>query len=109
MWKTDPRRYDGKPLLRLLECYALWSIDHLEPRYGQAMEKMTPMLRQLYKVDGDWRQVLTVAVGLPPNFEELTRQMWRKNTELALQNGVTLEPQQFAEMYIDANFGVDRP
>ena len=28
-------RYEGKPFLRLLECYVLWSVDQLRP--GQAL------------------------------------------------------------------------
>jgi hypothetical protein len=40
---------------------------------------------------------------LEPNFPAAIRGFWVRNTQLAQQAGTTLGPQQFAEMFVDAN------
>ena len=62
---------------------------------------MTPKLRRLYRTDGDWQSVLAAALELPPNLQEKTHDIWEKNVELASARGVTLDPQQFAEEFVD--------
>jgi hypothetical protein len=96
-------RYQGKPLLRLLECYVLWAIDHLSETEANSLREMTPKLQSLYRVEGDWQQVIASVMQLPPNVPALIKNLWIKNTEIARQNGVTLSPQQFAEMFVDQN------
>jgi hypothetical protein len=37
-------RYEGKPFLRLLECYVLWSVDELPASQAELLKEMTPRL-----------------------------------------------------------------
>jgi hypothetical protein len=96
-------RYDGKPLLRLLECYVLWSIGSLPEKESAALEQMTPQLREIYGADGAWHEVIAAAVELPPDMPELVKKTWDRNAALARSRGATLTPQQFAELFVDAN------
>ena len=95
------QRYQGKPLLRLLECYVLWTIDQLPETESGALRQMTPNLQSLYRRSGEWHDVIAAAIGLPPNAPELIRDLWLTSIEIARKNGVTLSPQRFAEMFVD--------
>ena len=96
-------RYQGKPLLRLLELYVLWSIDQLSEADAKSLQEMTPQLQSVYNAQGDWQQVIAVAMQFPPNMPEMIRDLWVRNCEIARQNQTTLAPQQFAEMFVDEN------
>jgi hypothetical protein len=45
-------RYEGKPFLRLLECYVLSAIDELTDEQCAALSALEPKLRELYGVQG---------------------------------------------------------
>ena len=96
-------RYQGKPLLRLLECYVLWTIDELPEADLHTLKEMAPKLRSIYAAQGDWQQVIATAVQLPPNMPAVIKELWHKNGEIARRSGKTLIPQQFAEMFVDQN------
>lgn len=90
-------------MLRLLECYVLWSIGKLDPKEEESLTEMEPKLRQALHQEGDWRQIVAGAMNLPPDMPEVIRENWLQNLEIAAQNSVTLEPQRFAEMFVDDN------
>lgn len=98
----DAQRYAGKPLLRLLELYVLWSIGHLSESDSRSLSAMTPKLQSVYRSGGLWQEVVSTAVNLPPNTPELIRGMWMKNLEIARQTNAVLTPQQFAVMWTDS-------
>jgi hypothetical protein len=100
---TSNSRYQGKPLLRLLECYVLWVIDQLSEADTNTLREMTPKLQAVYRTQGNWQQVIASAVNFPSNMPNLIRDAWAANTEIARKSGVTLAPQQFAEMFVDQN------
>ncbi len=97
-------RYVGKPLLRLLECYVLWAIEELPEKDASSLVSMTPKLQNLYSSDGQWQDVIAAIVGMDSEMPKRLKALWRRNTEIARQNGTVLTPQQFAEMVIDENF-----
>jgi hypothetical protein len=43
-------------------------------------------------------------MDMPPEMPEAIRDLWVKNLGIARANGVTLHPQEFAEMFVDENF-----
>jgi len=100
---TSGSRYQGKPLLRLLECYVLFAIDQLPAKDTLLMEEMTPKLRQIYGMGGTWREIIEKVMELPPNMPEEIRNLWAKNTDIAQTKNIQLSPQQFAEMFVDQN------
>jgi hypothetical protein len=99
----NSQRYEGQPLLRLLECYVLWSIGELPEKEAQAMEAMAPKLRQIYEADGTWQDVIATVMELPPNMPQMIRDLWTRNSELARTSQMELSSQTFAEMFVDAN------
>lgn len=103
MTESDSR-YRGKPLLRLLESYVLSAIGQLPEKNARILKEITPNLRSLYRADGDWEQIISKIMELPPNMPALIRENWAKNTDIAKKNGLILSPQQFAEMFTDENF-----
>lgn len=100
---TSKARYDGKPLLRLLECYVLWVIKELPEKDATTLKEMTPKLQLIYGRSGAWHQVIASVMELPSNMPALIQQMWAKNTDIARTRGVNLSPEQFAEMFVDQN------
>lgn len=98
-----PSRYQGKPLLRLLECYVMSAIGELSESDSKAMTDMTPKLHSVYGTKGTWQEAIEKAVKLPANMPEMIRGMWTKNSEIARVKKLKLSPQQFAEMFVDQN------
>jgi hypothetical protein len=97
-------RYVGKPLLRLLESYVLWAIDKLPEKEASSLVTMTPKLRDLYRSEGRWQDIIAGIFDMSAEMPEQLKALWARNAEIARQNGVVLSPQQFAEMVVDENF-----
>jgi hypothetical protein len=95
-------RYLHKPLVRLLECYVLWAIDKLHPGDEVQLAELGPRIAALYEVKGNWHEVVATVMDLPWNMGQIVRQYWRRDLAQAEENGETLEPQRFAEMFVDA-------
>jgi hypothetical protein len=96
-------RYQGKPLLRILECYVLWAIDALPDDDAEALKAMTPKLAACYEAQGTWQEIMAAALELPPELPEMIRGSWAKSQDRARAGGVTLDPQAFAEHFVDKN------
>ena len=100
----DNARYDGKPLLRLLELYVLKAIDELPLPEQDTLNKMAPKLQAVFGGEGEWHQAVAAAVHMPANMPQVIRDMWAKNLEIARTNNVpALSPQKFAELFVDEN------
>lgn len=102
--KVTSERYAGKPLLRLLELYVLWSIDELTPSDGARLTAMAPKLKDTFGGDGTWQSAVATSIKLPPEMPSLIRENWRRNQSIAAANRVTLDAQEFAEVFVDSNF-----
>ncbi len=97
-------RYDGKPLIRLLECYVLWAITELDDSQQATLSTMTPKLQETYGKQGQWHEIIASIMDFPSNMPDLVNDMWHKNKAVSLDKGVQLTPQQFAEVFVDQNF-----
>jgi hypothetical protein len=93
-------RYSGKPLLRLLECFVLWSIGELGEKETTALEAMTPKLRSIYGAQGSWQEVLAAALHMPQDTPRRIREAWAKH----LENQAPISAQEFAQVFVDQNF-----
>ncbi|MFL5341415.1 MAG: hypothetical protein ACJ8F7_14820 [Gemmataceae bacterium] len=96
-------RYEGKPLLRILECYVLDTIGQLSSTDRSNLERMTPKLQSVYKLDGDWRNVIAQTMRFPKSLDDNIRSLWTRNCELAVARGEELLPEDFARMIVDEN------
>ena len=95
-------RYEGKPLLRLLELYVIDAVGALPPEQAKSLETMAPKLCQIYGTTGDWRAA--IAKAIPETMPGSIREMWNKNQAIARQDGTSLTAEAFAVMFVDANF-----
>lgn len=102
----DNSRYTGKPMFRLLECYVLKALDSLSTQEAETLAAMEPKLTEIYGRSGSWDQIIASAMKFPDNLPELIRGMWDKNQKIAEDNNLILEPQEFAEMFVDQNLSV---
>lgn len=73
----DPR-YDGKPLLRLIELYVQHVIGELSARDAQLLAQMTPMLQKTYSLDGDWHAIIASVMKLSASFEGQLEREWER-------------------------------
>lgn len=100
-------RYDGKPLLRLLDLYVLWAIGELPPDQEDVMNRAAPKLQAQFGGGGQWQEAVERAVRMDADTPQQIRGMWTRNLEIAHANGLTLTPEEFALMVVDDNFPLD--
>lgn len=96
-------RYNGKPLLRLLELYVLHVLGDLSPDALEDLEAMGPYLGKTFDREGEWHEIIAAEMEFPANMPDLIVEMWDRNQKIALENNVELSPQQFTEMFVDQN------
>jgi hypothetical protein len=98
-------RYDGKPLLRLLEFYVLKAIGELSQPDEEKLAQIAPRLHALYGGNGEWHDAIAASMEMPANMQALIRETWRKDLDIAAAHGaVALTPEEFAKLFVDANF-----
>lgn len=97
-------RYEGKPFVRLLECYILSAIDELPEVYTQKLEEMGPALKETYNLEGGWRDVVAQVMNFPESVDDELRGMWSHNQAIAAQNNQILSAEAFAQAVVDQNF-----
>jgi hypothetical protein len=96
-------RYEGKPLLRLIGLYVIDAAGALTPEQERNLDAMAPKLCQIYGTTGDWRGAISKAMAFPETMPNSIREIWRRNQEIAKQNGASLTAEAFAVMFVDAN------
>jgi hypothetical protein len=64
--RMDDQRYEGKPLLRLLDCYVLALTGNLSP---EMETKVTQIVEATHGGGSDWKATLGKAVKLPLNMD----------------------------------------
>jgi len=103
----DGDRYSGKPLLRMLELYVLWAIDALDAADSVRLRRVTPKLVEIWGGDGSWHGAIASVMEFPPDMAASIRAIWELRRSAAAERHEPLTPQDFAEMFVDANFPVD--
>jgi hypothetical protein len=98
---AEPERYQGRPLLVVLENYVLDCIGKLSPESSQ---KLAGLMQEALGGGPDWKQTLREMLQLDPSMDEELRKLWTTNEALARQQGIELHPVQFAKMVVDENF-----
>lgn len=88
------RRYVGRPLLRVVDCYVLALTGNLAP---EMEEKVAQTVRRTFGGDSDWKRALRQAVNLPENMDERIEALWRAQP-------MGTDPLAFALAVSDENF-----
>lgn len=99
--QAGPERYQGRPLLMLLDSFVLSCIGQLP---GDKEQKLHAVVQKIWPGPGDWKQRLRETLHLEPAIEQHIADLWARNTEIAKGSGETLLPLQFAIMVVDDNF-----
>lgn len=97
-------RYEGKPLLRLLECYVLAAIDQLDDGQRGTLQKMEPRLSAIYNRSGTWLEIIRDEMKFPESLPTKIREVWENNLARMRASGVAIDPNEFAMTFVDQNF-----
>jgi hypothetical protein len=97
-------RYDGRPFLRLLECYVLWSVDQLSQDQAEKLEEMTPSLAATYGSGGTWQDIVAAQMELGPEVPGALRGMWERTLATAGGQPDAVDAERWAQEVVDANF-----
>lgn len=102
---VTPDRYDGRPLLMLLENYVLDCIGELSP---EKQKNMISVVQSVFGGGEDWKQTLREVLHLDIAMDEQIKHKWQtdKGVDIAIQQvfGGEVLPEQFAQGVVDANF-----
>jgi hypothetical protein len=71
---TNEHRYDGRPLLRLLDSYVLALTSNLD---RETELKVAKMVRATFGRGADWMATLRRAINLPDDMDRRIRELWR--------------------------------
>lgn len=99
---TNPR-YDGRPLLRLLECYVMWCAGVLDDSTAKKLASMTPQLQATYGTSGSWQELVAEQLQFSPDLQSHIHKLWQQNAN-ASANQTRLSPEHFAQYIVDENF-----
>lgn len=101
---VEPERYAGRPFLRLLDSYVLWSVGELSSELDQVLVEMTPKLQEVYRSTGTWQQIVEQQMDFPEWLTASLRAMWERNLLTAEEIGDRLDAGQWARHVVDTNF-----
>jgi hypothetical protein len=102
-------RYDGKPFLRLLDCYVLHAIGHLGSGQLESLRQMEPKLTQVYGQTGSWTEIVAAQMNFPPTLPDRIKDIWEAGKARAEQQGLMVEADEFARQFVDTNFPHSSP
>lgn len=97
-------RYDGKPFLRLIECYVLHAIGQLSVEDSGMLKGLEPKLEQTYGMKGSWVEIVQAQMAFPDTLPGQLKMLWRENVDAADARGATVDPNAFAVAIIDRHF-----
>lgn len=97
-------RYEGKPFLRLLECYVLAAIGELSDEQHATLRAMEPKLHEVYGTSGGWQSVIETQMDFPATVADKIRAIWQANVEKFANAGSPINAEDFAQHFVDTNF-----
>lgn len=90
-------RYHGRPILRLVECYALATVGKLSPRDETRLDALTPWLQRVFGSGGSWREIVEAKMA----FDEGTARGISHGWELYCRECGDADPESFARAFAD--------
>lgn len=97
-------RYDGKPFLRLLDCYVLKAIECLDAQQEAGLVAMEPKLSEVYGSSASWEGIVAEQMGFPDNLPAEIAKIWEAGKVKAAEMGFTPDPNEFTAQFVDTNF-----
>jgi hypothetical protein len=97
-------RYFEKPFIKLLECYVLNAIGHLDQTQQEKLKLLEPNLAKTYEMEGSWIEIIEAQMELPSNLQVVIRDVWEDGLETAKSKGLKIDPNEFAIVFVRENF-----
>ncbi|MET0370567.1 MAG: hypothetical protein ABW039_04225 [Sphingobium sp.] len=98
-------RYEGKPFLRLLDCYIMDAIGHLDPAQDAQLTALEPKFREVFGAVGDWRQIVEHRMDFAEGMQDAVRQVWEAGTaRFIAEQGHDPDPAEFTRIFVDSKF-----
>ena len=98
---AEPERYEGRPLLVILENYVLDTIGALS---AEQSCKMQGIVERVWP-GPDWRDTVRKTLNLKPAMDDSIRKLWETSKVTSKSaSAPELTPVQFAKMLVDKNF-----
>ncbi|MBD9664273.1 MULTISPECIES: hypothetical protein [Variovorax] len=97
-------RYEGRPLLRLVDCLVLDAIDQLDDAKRAKLEALEPTLAQTFNASGTWQEMVGTQMGFADDVQDQIRQFWRSYLDRAEEQQLRADPQEFVIEFVALNF-----
>ena len=97
-------RYDGRPLLRLLDCYILDTIGELPQAQQETLQRIEPNLQQAFGSTAGWRGIVEEQMGLLPSVALGMETLWANFQQDEQRLGNHAKPSDFVRAFVDQNF-----
>ncbi len=93
---------------RFLESYVLQSIGFLSDEKARELDQLAPKLRKAFGVEGEtFFEVLANQMRFEPDASDEILQIWTEVKVRAEAQGLSVDPNEFARQFVDANFSDD--
>ena len=97
-------RYQGKPFLRLLDCYVLSAIGHLDAEQRDGLQRLEPKFREVFGGEGSWTDNVERQMEFPSSLPAEIAKVWEQGKLKAKGLGLQADPREFTEQFVDTNF-----
>ena len=101
---SEADRYEGRPLMRYLDCYVLRAIGHLDPGIELTLQKTEPRLRELWNGAGSWVELVEAQLNFPITLPTKILEIWEAGSAKATAQNLTVDPHEFTRQFVDVNF-----
>jgi hypothetical protein len=94
-----PDRYEGKPILIIIENYVLVVIGELSP---DKAAKVATIVRKVWKGGSDWMSTVRRELALDASFDDAILKNWEGYQKAARKQKKDASPIEFAKLFADA-------
>lgn len=98
-------RYTNKPFLKLLDCFILDAIGHLDAESDAALTAIEPQLATTFGIAAPWRSIVIQKMQFPDGIAGAVREVWEKGAvRFREAQGHEPDPGEFTRVFVDTNF-----
>ncbi|MFG6504549.1 hypothetical protein [Microbacterium sp. P05] len=102
---SDEARYQGKPMLRVLDAYVLDALGALDELTVESYTAMRPKLAAALHAEApSWQGVVERAMDMPPDSANALRAMWERHVHETLAAGDVPDVVTWVRQLVDARF-----
>jgi hypothetical protein len=100
-----PERYEGRPFLRLIDCYLLDIIGHLDESQRESLGKMTVRFQKTFSTSAStWQAIVEEQLDLLPQARESIAMFWEGFVQHQKAHDQDPSPIAFVMHFTEQNF-----